>query len=179
VNLHQLQLTYRSEQDRLLLRILLTDQDQPPQEIRAWLTRRVVRQLWAGIVKGMETKIVLEQPLAAQAKAEIVGMQHQEAVSGSRERGEFAAPFREDAQSFPIGQEPILVNAAHFTLKAGEPLRINFTPAKGMGFEIAFQPPVLHSFCSMLQESVKAADWGLVLRLAESGLPTGQTTTLN
>jgi hypothetical protein len=162
MTLNQLQLSYQVDQDRILLRASYTGKDSPLQEIRAWLTRRLVNNLWPGIVKALETQVTLDQPQAAHAKAEIIGMAHQTTMAEITSRGDFAKPFNTEVQNYPAGETPILVNTAHFTLKARQPLRINFTPAQGSGFEIAFSPPLLHGFCTMLKDVVKSAQWILI-----------------
>lgn len=179
MNLHQMQLAYQADQDRILFRISLLSEDKSKQEIRAWLTRRIVRNLWTGLIKALETQVALDQPQAAHAKSEIVGMAHQSTVTELASRGDFKAAFQENAEQYPIGEEPILINAAHFTLHARQALRINFTPAQGQGFEIAFQAPILHGFCSLLQKVVKEADWGMELNLPGSAPDTEAPRTLN
>ena len=63
MNLHQLQLSYQSEQDRLLFRASFTEGTQALTEVRAWLMRRLVGKLWDGIVRAMETQVGLELKL--------------------------------------------------------------------------------------------------------------------
>lgn len=165
MDLHQLQLTYQADQDRLLLRVSFKAGDGSLQEIRAWLTRRLVRNFWPGTIKAMETQVRLSQPHAAHASAEIVGMGYQASVSQLKENGGFAAPFEASAQEYPLGEAPILVTAAHFHIDADQPLRIDFAQSESQGFEVAFTPAILHGFCTLLQDAVKQAEWDIELRL--------------
>ena len=164
MDLHQLQLIYQREEDRILFRASFNEDDKSLQEIRAWLTRRLVQNLWPGIVKALETQVTLDQPQAAHAKTEIVGMEYQASVSGFVERGEFNLPFDATAGAYPNGDAPLLVTAAHFTINAKLPLKINFAQADGSGFEVGFTPKVLHAFCTLLQDAVKKAEWGMELQ---------------
>jgi hypothetical protein len=163
--LHQLQVTYQQDEDRLLLRASFTRPEQPLLEVRAWLTRRLLRKLWPGIIKALEAQVTRNQPQAAHAKSEIVGMQHQATVNEIAACGDFKTPYDEAAQAFPIGEAPVLVTNAHFNISANKPVRINFTPALGQGFEIAFSPQVLHGFCNLLHEALKVAQWEMELKL--------------
>ncbi len=129
------------------------------------VTRRLLRNLWPGIVKALETQVTLNQPEASHAKAEIVGMEHQASVQNIAARGDFKTPYSESAQAFPIGEAPILVTTVNFSITANKPVRINFAPAQGRGFEVAFTPQVLHGFCNLLREAVKAAQWEIELPL--------------
>jgi hypothetical protein len=165
MELHQLQVTYQQDEDRLLFRASFKAENQSLHEVRAWLTRRLLRNLWPGIIKALETQVTLNQPLAAHAKAEIVGMEHQASVIQSAARGDFKTPFSATAQGFPIGQAPILVTAVHFNISANKPVRINFAPSQGQGFEVGFTPEVLHGFCDLLRQAVQAAQWEVELKL--------------
>lgn len=165
MELHQLQLIYQREEDRILFRASFSEENRLRQEIRAWLTRRLVRNLWTGIVKALTTQVVLDQPQAAHASAEIVNMEYQASINEFAERGDFKNPFESNANAYPIGEAPILVTVAHFTINANHPLRINFTQADGNGFEVGFTPTVLHGFCTLLQDAVKKAEWNIELEL--------------
>jgi hypothetical protein len=179
MNLHQLQLLYKSEQDRLLFRASFTEGTQPLSEVRAWLTRRLVRKLWGGIVQGMETQVSLEKPQAVHAKAEMVEMAYEASVSSNKQAGNFSKPFQDGHQDAAFGDEPILVSTVHIGINANRPLTINFCPGKGVGFEIAFTPQVLHGFCALLQQVVKTAEWDLELKLPASAPATDAPRVLN
>ena len=163
--LHQLQLTYLAEEDRILMRLSFRAESGVLQEIRTWLTRRLVSNLWPGILRALETQIKLDQPQAAHASAEMVGMAHQGSLTAIKARGDFNLPFENPVQAFPPDGTPLLVTAAHFTIGAGQPVRINFTSANGDGFEVALTQEILHAFCRLLQDAAKTAEWGLSLNL--------------
>lgn len=179
MNVHQLQMTYNAGEDRILFRTTFMDSAGRLQEIRAWFTRRITRNLWPHIVKALESQVTLDKPQAAHAKTELVGMAHEESIAGFTAAGSFAAPFQHEAQSFPLGETPMLVFTARFTLQANQPLRINFAPAEGHGFEIAFPPPLLHGFCKLLQDAVRAAQWDLALALPGAIRPSMSARVLN
>ncbi|HYD79384.1 MAG TPA: hypothetical protein VEC06_06210 [Paucimonas sp.] len=165
MDLHQIQLSYQVEEDRLLFRVSFKDGQGGLQEIRSWLTRRFVRNFWPGVLQTMEKQVALAQPAAAHASAELVGMGHEASVSEIREAGGFDAPFEAAADSFPLGDAPLLITAAHLAIDADRPLRIDFvSPGRG-SFEVAFTATMLHGFCTLLQEAVKKADWDIELVL--------------
>jgi len=165
MNLHQLQFTYQEDTDRILLRVSFQELDGSLQEIRAWLTRRFVKNLWPGIVQALKTRVSLDHPLSTHASAEILAMEHQASVTAITEGGNFSVPFTNEVDTFPIGETPILVTTAHFTLDASQPVKIHFVPIEGYGVEIAFPPTMLHGFCTLLQGVVKAAEWDIELTL--------------
>lgn len=179
MELHQIQVAYNAENDRLLLRATFRDANQALHEIRAWLTRRIVHRLWPGIVRALETKVTLEQPQAQHAKREIVGMAHQASINENVQRGGFTKQFEDGAASYPLGSEPMLVSTAHFHLKAQQPVRIEFVSSNGKRFEIAFSDRILHGFCKLLQDGVRNAEWGLELAMPGTMMVSAPSSALN
>lgn len=169
MHLHQIQVTYQPEEDRILCRASFKDEDGSFQELRAWLTRRMTSAFWAGIVDSLEKQVALDKPQASHASAEIVGMEHHASVEEARNSGGFGRAYQADEiATFPLGETPILVSTVNFTLHAGQPIRVNMTPSTGNGFEIAFSQPILHSFCSLLRDAVRKAEWGIELTMPGS-----------
>ncbi len=166
MDLHQLHVSYQPDEDRLLYRASFKTEDGSLQEVRAWLTRRMVRGLWTGIVNTLQAQVTMDKPQAAHAKADIVGMEHHASVEGSRDAGNFNNPFEESSgQTYPLGETPILPTTINFALNPGGPIRINLAPAQGGGFEVAFSPTVLHGFCVLLRDAVAKADWDMELTI--------------
>ncbi|CAN5449231.1 hypothetical protein BH11PSE11_BH11PSE11_35460 [soil metagenome] len=168
MDLHQLQLTFHADEDRILLRASFKSKSGELQEMRAWLTRRLIGNMWPGVVRSLESQVRLERPHAAHASAEIVNLEHHASVSEIKAKGNFSTPFESTVGAFPADGAPMLVSAVRFTVNAGKPLRVNFTPAQGSGFEIAFSPTLLHGFCTLLQAAVRSAEWGIDLRLPDT-----------
>lgn len=174
MELHQLQVTYQAEEDRVLCRASFKAQDAGLAEVRAWLTRRMVRGLWGGMLDAMEKQVALDKPAAAHASGDIVGMEHHATVEAIRDSGSFETAFEEDIAELPLGAAPILVTTINFSLNPGQPIRMNMTPGSGSGFEIAFAPAMLHGFCSLLRDAVKKAEWDLELNLPGSAAPASR-----
>jgi hypothetical protein len=165
MDLHQIQLSYQADEDRLLFRVSFKDDQGNLQEIRSWLTRRYVRDFWPGMLASMKAQVALDQPAAAHASADIVGMGHEASVSEIREAGGFDAPFEAAATEFPFGEEPLLLVGVEFMVAADEPLRINFGSPERGSFEVAFTDTMLHGFSTLLQDSMKNAEWDMELVL--------------
>lgn len=178
MDLHQIQITYQAEEDRLLCRASFTAEDGGLQEVRAWLTRRLTRQLWSATVDALETQVGLDKPHASHTSADIVGMEHHAHVEEIRDSGSFNTPYQSDIASYPLGETPILVADVNFTLNPGQPIRMNLAPAQGYGFELACTRPVLHGFCSLLRETVQKTDWDLELSMPGTTTPD-RTRMLN
>jgi hypothetical protein len=171
MELHQIQIVYSAEEDRILCQASFKAQDGDLQEVRAWLTRRLVKALWTGIVDALERQVSLDKPEAAHASADIVGMEHHASVEEIRGSGNFNNPYAAGIGSYPLGETPILVSIVNFTMHAGEPIRMNLAPAQGYGFEIAFPQTVMHGFCSLLRDAVKKAEWDMELDMPGMDAP--------
>lgn len=173
MELHQIQVIYRPDEDRLLCRASFKEADEL-HELRAWLTRRMICVLWPAILQTLEKQVALEKPSAAHASADIVGMEHQASVDTIRGTGSFDAPYEADAAYFPLGETPILIEKVDLVVGAEQPVRMNLCPTEGAGFEIGFNLTMLHGFCALMKDAVKQADWGLELEMPGLETPVGR-----
>lgn len=185
MELHQLQLTYQAGQDRLLCRAsfkrenpnhssdLADGQSLNLSEIRAWLTRRMVRKLWPAIIQVLETQVSLAMPEAAHVKSDIVGMEHESSLDRMRTAGAFDTPFAADVQDFPIGETPLLVHHVDFMMDANQPIRISLRPETGPGFKLKMAPAMFHAFCELMRDAVKQSEWDVELELPGMAAPRG------
>ncbi len=166
--LQQIQAGYWRNEDRLLLRVSFKHGDGSLQEIRSWMTRHMVKSLWPGIIHAMETQIALDNPNAAHASSEIVSMEHQAKVDEIRARGDFDVPYSPDIDSYPFGMQPVLLVQANINIATNRGPRINFVSAHHGSFELGFTPSMLHGFCTVLQDAVKATDWDIELHMPDT-----------
>jgi hypothetical protein len=179
MDLHQIQISFQPNEDRILYRASFKGDDGALQEIRAWLTRRMVRALWSGIIDSLKTQIKLDKPMAAHASAEIVSMEYHTNIAVMKESGSFGSSYESIVQTYPLGEAPLLVTTANFTANPNQPLCINFVSDSGKGFEIAFSSRILHGFCKLLMEAVDKAEWNLNLILPGEALLPRTSATLN
>ena len=85
--LHQFQMAFVAEQDRMLLRISTQDKA----ELRLWMTRRVVRLLWGALLKMIEAASEKDTPIEPHKREAILQFEHQCAVA----QADFKTPFQE------------------------------------------------------------------------------------
>ena len=161
---HQFQMAFVAEQDRMLLRVSTRDKA----EFRLWLTRRVLRSLWDGLLKVIEAGVAQDTPIEADKREAILNFEHQSAL----EQADFETPFEEAADSFPLGEEGVLVTILRVNRKPDGAYTLMLGPRDGNGITINFDDKLMHSFMQMLIDSSKSAEWGLELRL-----PVSESTT--
>ena len=179
MELHQIQVTYQPEEDRILCRASFKAEDGLLQEVRAWLTRRFVRELWPVMLEAMERQVALNNPLAAHASGDVIEMEHHASIEAFKDSGNFSHIYEADIRIFPLGEMPMLVTTADFSVSAGEPVRMNLAPATGDGFQITFAQPVLHGFSSLLKDAVRKAEWELEIHLPGSERAAPASRMLN
>ena len=158
MNITQLQITFNPEQDRLLFRVNGSDQS----EIRAWFTRRLVRQLWPSLIQLLTHKVALDVPTANDdARRMVLGMQHEESVG----KADFSQPYRAEATQFPLGKEPFVASKVKMTVLPKNMYLLAMHPAQGQGVDLRLNDTLLHGFCRMLQKACKEAEWELSLEV--------------
>ena len=108
MNIHQLSVNYVQEQDRLLLRV----NSAAAEELRLWLTRRLVLGLLPVLKKSVADVVArAESERAAvvlpneQARHMLAEFKREEALKTS----DFGTPYKAQAAKLPLGSEPLLV----------------------------------------------------------------------
>lgn len=175
MDLHQIQVTYQQDDDRVLVRATFNRPEGDLLEFRAWLTRRFVKFLWPGLTATLQAQVALNNMQHAQASAEIVNMENQAALDKIKSQGNFDKPL--DASSvtqLPMGELPILLTDVEFSLNPNQPVRIHFSDARKNGLALDFTQGLLYGFCALLQQAVKAAEWEMDLQLP-GALPLDNT----
>ncbi len=158
--IHQIQVVFSPEEDRLQLKI----NTQGRTEFRFWLTRRFVKRLWPGLRQALESQVQLEtaDPVA---RAAMLSFVHQQAVSET----DFSTQYQEVPNETPLGPLPVLVTQARIEPREQGGYRVGFHPQGSYGIEVAMDPKLLHSFCKLLTDAVGKTDWDLPLAFSPAG----------
>lgn len=171
--LHQIQLSFVPEHDRLLLRIKSTDL----QEVRLWLTRRFVKLAWPNLIKLLSSDPTVAVQQSAQAQEAILAFEHEKALS----QANFSDSFSEETQQLPLGNDPVLVTRLTLRKEKDDRHLICFHPTEGQGVEIGMHTDMIHSLCKLIIETTARADWDIdlaVTSLADTAR-SHTSTTLN
>lgn len=161
--IRQLQLSYSPNQDRLLFRLSAAAGRQL-QEYRFSLTRRYVRLLWKALIQLLKNNLPEEEKQKSEpTQAASMTLKHQEMVSKSN----FEAPF-EKSHSFPLGEEPILVEKLTIKKAPNGGQLLSMHPMEGAGLDFHLNDQLLHSFCQLITKVTKNAEWDLELDFAQA-----------
>jgi len=161
--IRQLQLSYNPNQDRMLFRISTFDGRQL-NEYRFSLTRRYVRILWQALLELLNDNLPDEErKKSAPTQAASMELKHREVVAKTN----FKKPFKK-SHVYPLGEKPILVGK--LTLKKGPKggQLLSMYPLEGSGLDFHLNNHLLHSFCQLLTQATKQAEWNLDLDFTQA-----------
>jgi hypothetical protein len=165
MQIHQMSVTYLPEQDRILMRINTTEGE----EMRMWLTRRLMVGLWPLLTKLLtEHLLKLESAGASLAGAnpELKKMLADFRKEEFLQHADFDTPYKEGQASLPLGEEPLLVTDVDATPLANGPLKLNFnerTPTSGdskpRSFQMEMQPKLMQGLMHLLDQAMLQSQW--------------------
>jgi len=165
MQIHQMSVTYLPEQDRILMRINTTEGE----EMRMWLTRRLMVGLWPLLTKLLTDHLLkLESAGASLAGAnpELKKMLADFRKEEFLQHADFDTPYQEGQQKEPMGEEPLLVTDVEATPLASGPLRLNFNErppaggeAKPRSFQMEMQPKLMQGLMHLLDQSLLQSGW--------------------
>jgi hypothetical protein len=191
VDIYQLSVNYIQEQDRILVRINTTAQE----ELRLWFTRRLTLGLMPMVQKQVAEWVAnqetVKSPLTttaatadAQTKAMLADFKREESLQKSDFQTAYKAP-----NALPLGAEPLLVTEISITPLPSGQLQISFNEKlqsdndqphpNPRGFRVALEQKLVHGFVHLLQKAVDASQWaGLssAAAPAEPALPGEENT---
>jgi len=162
MNIHQIQMAYDKEQDRILLRLSTRERT----EFRFWLTRRYVKRLWGLLIRMLEQDESFRR-LSDEARRALLGMQHEASIVD----GDFSKSYEDGARQLPLGPEPVILTTARGKgdAKGGQVLSLH--PTRGQGIDIALNNKLLHMVVKLLRDAVSHSDWDVRIALYSSAEP--------
>ena len=165
MQIHQMSVTYLPEQDRILMRINTTEGE----EMRMWLTRRLMVNLWPLLSKLLTDHLLkLESAGASLAgadpelKKKLAEFRKEEFL----QHADFDTPYQEGQANLPLGEEPLLVTDVDAAPLANGPLRLNFNerpPSSGdtkpRSFQMEMQPKLMQGLMHLLDQALLQSGW--------------------
>lgn len=146
--LHQIDVSYEMEQDRLLLRASSAGGE----EYRLWLTRRYAGLLLQILQQRIERAGGLQQ-LASDRR-----------TAGQLRQGARDQPWDEaEGRHFPLGRDGILGYAVKTGDSSDGALALQLLPREGQGLNLNLDAPLLYLLYDLLEQAVLRADWNLPL----------------
>lgn len=167
----QIQVTNDSVQDRLILRIGTSNNE----EIRVFLTRRFLRDIWphmAAMLTGhlAATSFVPSGEAADQAldqsgtesgiDAELAAPA---GTTPDTESTRFDQAFVDDNPTYPLGATPLLATEAVLEASGDGSASLTLREARERSFKLSLNVELLQALCAMLRAANEHAEWNLAL----------------
>lgn len=161
--IQQLNLSYSTEQDRLLFRVGLSDNT----ELMAWLTYRITKQLWA-LLNGethlpTASSIQIETPPAQAVEQFKQEVQASEAL----QKMDFATQYQPRKE---VRNDGALL-ATSLQLTDDGVKHLDITCLEGLNVRMNLTQELILAICNMLQLSSKEAGWDIGVPLAAVLVP--------
>lgn len=161
MNIHQVNVSYSGEQDRLLIRINSLNGE----EFRAWLTRRLTLKLLPHLGKTAQAQ--LEQQFQAPPAHAPMPEQKEQLMQNFKKEaavynGDFQTPFKDQPAALPLGEEPLLVTELSFTPLADAKLQVTLLerlPGKQRDLQLVMDSALTQGLLRLLNQSLKASGW--------------------
>jgi hypothetical protein len=161
MNIHQISVIYHQEQDRLLARISSHESE----ELRLWLTRRLVLALVPPLTKTAADQLALQtgniDPAAPQdvQRQRMLENFNKEALAHA---GDFKTPYQARDAALPMGKEPLLVTEVKMALLKSGKVQLDFIekqPEPGRNVRIAISAQLTQGLLHLLDKGIKKSQW--------------------
>lgn len=161
-SIQQLNIGYNPEQDRLLLRVGLSDDS----ELVVWLTYRIARELWQLFNKhaNLPTAASIRPDETPASAVEQFSKEVQ--ATDALKNMDFATEYQPRKQK--LTDEILLVKALKLT--GDESRQLEMLCVNGVSVKVNMGPPLILALCNMLQMAAKQASWDI-------GAPVGVAAT--
>lgn len=162
MKIHQLSVNYLPEQDRILARINTAASE----EVRLWLTRRLMLGLWP-LLSRLFTQHLLQLE-AAGSSLETADEALRKMLTDFRreqflQEADFETPYDENQAALPLGPEPVLVTDVDATPLPGG-LRLSFNErlpgaAGARSFHVELDPRLMQGVMHLLEQALARSQW--------------------
>jgi hypothetical protein len=161
MNIHQVNVSYVGEQDRVLLRINSVDGE----EFRIWLTRRLGLQLLPVLDKSSQNQLQSQlpppdpsAPLPEQRQQILQNFQKEAAAY----QGDFQTPYKDQPAVLPLGEEPLLVTELNLTPQADGKLHMALLERlaqRKRDMQLVMDASLTQGLLRLLHQALKTSDW--------------------
>lgn len=158
VSIQQLNLGYDGLEDRLLLRLGLTDNT----EVAIWLTRKMVKIMWSMLQGSQMASLLSPDTFAPEAQPILEEIARTVEPGGVPRKMDFSETYKSGRK--PRTQQPILPSDCRMvSLDHGKKHRLELEAKDAYTVRIALTPEISQALINMLQLATKEAVWDLPL----------------
>jgi hypothetical protein len=163
MKIHQLSVNYLAEQDRIFVRINTSASE----EVRLWLTRRLMLGLWPLLSKLLTQHLLKLEAAGTSLQAADEDLKKMLADFRKEQflqEADFDTPF-DDAQTvLPLGTDPVLVTDVDASPLPSGRLRLSFNErlpnvAEPRTFHIEMDPKLMQGMMHLLEQALVRSQW--------------------
>lgn len=155
--------SYVPEQDRILMRINTREGE----EMRVWLTRRLMAGLWPLLTKLLTDHLLKLEDAGSSLEAADASLKQMLADFRKEEflrKADFDTPFQAAPDKMPLGEDPLLITDVDATPVAGGPLRLTFNERppggeKPRSFNLEMRPKLMQGLMHLLDTALQQSRW--------------------
>jgi hypothetical protein len=163
MKIHQLSVTYLAEQDRILLRINTSTAE----EMRLWLTRRLMLGLWPLLSKLLTRHLLKLEAAGSSLDTADEGLKKMLTEFRKEEflrQADFETPYQEHGSQLPLGEEPLLVTDVDASPLPNGQLRLSFNErpvgqAPPRSFRMEMEPKLMQGLMHLLEQALVRSQW--------------------
>jgi hypothetical protein len=155
IGIQQLNISYIADQDRLMLRIGLSDKS----ELVVWLTYRITRMIWQ--LLNSEAHLPSADSIQAGMPPGQAVQQFQQELQSSQalQKMDFQSPYTPRDEL--VNNQPMLVTNVLLHSQNGKPQALEMPCLEGINVRINLNQELILALCNMLQLSSKEAVWNI------------------
>ena len=163
MKIHQLSVTYVAEQDRILMRVNTA----AAEEMRLWLTRRLMLGLWPLLSKLLTKHLLKLEAAGSSLDTADEGLKKMLAEFRKEEflrDADFDTPYQENQAALPLGEEPLLVTDVDASPLPNGRLRLSFNERppetdKPRSFQMEMEPKLMQGLMHLLEQALARSQW--------------------
>ena len=153
-----MQVRYDPAADRILWQV----RTQVGEMFAAWLTRRMLSQIWRPFQDLVGQSSLPHTPTAASLVPEAREMLAQTARARPLPGADFKAPFNAQATTQPLGPDPMLPVAADLGPRPDGPgMTLRLRDEQGRSLSVQLTGDMCTALSRLLEKALADADWGL------------------
>jgi hypothetical protein len=163
MKIHQLSVVYQAEQDRILVRVNTA----VGEEMRVWLTRRLMLGLWPLLSKLLTRHLLKLEAAGNSLESADEDLRRMLADFRKEEflrHADFDTPYQESGGQLPLGEEPLLVTDVDASPLPNGRLRLSFnerppTSDKPRSFKMEMEPKLMQGLMHLLEQALAKSQW--------------------
>jgi hypothetical protein len=165
MKIHQLTVAYLAHQDRILMRVNTA----AAQEMRLWLTRRLMLVLWPQLTKLLTQQLLKLEAAGSSLDAADEGLRKMLTDFRKEEflkEADFQTPYQENPSQL-LGEEPLLVTDVDASPLPDGRLLLSFSERsagleKPRSFQMEMEPRLMQGLVHLLEQALTLSQWSEV-----------------